>query len=142
LSIWKASTTHQVNTPLNDSDQPVPAEEIEVTDPTHPLFGRRFEILSVHDSPSSVGHVLVSYCDYFALRIALQATNLLAPSPRRASSPATKLSSQAVTELAQLADQCEALHAKPTQGHLGKPLPPDPSPDHGRDVHHPYGGDR
>ncbi|MCA1837721.1 MAG: hypothetical protein LC674_02825, partial [Actinobacteria bacterium] len=110
-------------------------------DPTHPLFGRRFEILSVHDSPGSVGHVLVSYCDYFALRIALQATNL-APSPRRPSSPATKLTSQAVTELAQLADQCEVLHAKPTQGHLGKALPPDPGPDHGRDVHHPYGGDR
>jgi hypothetical protein len=142
LSIWKASTTHQVNTPLNDSDQPVSAEEIEVTDPTHPLFGRRFEILAVHDSPGSVGYVFVSYRSYSALRIHLQATNLASPSPRRASSPATKLTLQAVIELAQLADQCEVLYAKPTQEYLGKALPGTPDSSHRGDVHNPHGGDR
>src|SRR5215210_34686 len=91
-------TTHQVNTPLNDSDQPAPAEEIEVTDPTHSLFGRRFRILSVHDSPGSVGYVFVPYRSYSALRIELEATSL-APSPLRPSSPATKLTSQAVIEV-------------------------------------------
>jgi hypothetical protein len=141
LSIWKASTNPQVNTPLNDSDQPVPAEEIEVIDPTHPLFGRRFEVLCVHDSPGSPGYVFVSYRGYSALRIELKATDL-APSPRRPSSPATKLTSQAVIELAQLADQCEVLYAQPTQGHLEKALRGTPHPGHRGDVHHPYRGDR
>jgi len=133
-------TTPQVNTPLNNSERVVAAEEIDVTDPTHPLFGRRFEILSVHDSPGLVGHVLVSYLGHITLRIELQATNL-APSPRPAP-PATKLTSQALTELAQLAEQCEVLHAQPTQGYLGKTLPGDPDPGHRGDVLDPYGGDR
>jgi len=46
-----------VNTPLNNTDQPVLAEDIEVTDRKHPLFGRRFPILSAHDSSCSAGHV-------------------------------------------------------------------------------------
>jgi len=106
-STSRASTTHQVNTPLNNTDQPVLADEIEVTDPKHPLFGRRFPILSAHDSSCSAGHVLVSYRDYMALRIELRATSL-APSPRP-KLPATKLTSRAVRELAQLAEQCEVL---------------------------------
>jgi hypothetical protein len=140
LSIWKASTTHQLNTPLNHSERAVPLEEIEVTDPTHPLFGRRFEILSFHDSPGLVGHVLVSYWGHFALRIDLKATTL-ASSPQ-AALPATKLTSQALTELAQLVEQCEVLHARPTQRHLGRTLPTGPGPSHRGDVHHPHGGDR
>jgi hypothetical protein len=105
-STWKRSTTYQVNTPLNHADQPVLAEEIEVTDPTHPLFGRRFPILSLHDSSRSAGHVLVSYRDYMALRIELRATSL-APSPRP-ELPATKLTSQAVRELARLGPVCKS----------------------------------
>jgi len=136
-------TTHQLNTPLNNSERTVPAEEIEVTDPSHPLFGRHFEILSVHDSPGLVGHVFVSYRGHMPLRIELQATNL-APSPQP-SLPATKLTSQALTELAQLtrelAERCEVLHAQPAQGDLGKPLPADPSPNRRGDVLDPRGGD-
>jgi len=95
-------TTHQVNTPLNHTDQPVLAKDIEVTDPKHPLFGRRFPILSAHDTSCSVGHVLVSYRNCMALRIELRATSL-APSPRP-KLPVTKLTSQAVRKLAQLAE--------------------------------------
>ncbi len=140
-STWKRSTTHQVNTPLNNANQPASAEEIEVTDPTHPLFRRRFPLIVVHDSTHSAGHILVSYRGDLVLRIELWATSL-APSPQRPSSPATKLTSQAVIELVQLADQCEVLNAKPTHGHLGKALPGTPYPSHGGDVHNPYGGDR
>ncbi|MCA1837306.1 MAG: hypothetical protein LC674_00510, partial [Actinobacteria bacterium] len=88
----------------------------------------------------SVGHVFVSFRGYITLRIELQATSL-APSPRPAL-PATKLTLQAVTELAQLAEECEVLYAKPTQGSVGKTLPRTPDPSHRGDVHHPYGGDR
>ncbi len=130
-------TTHQVNTPLNHSEREAPVEEVEVTDPTHPLFGRRFEILSIHDSPGLVGHVHVSYRGHMTIRIELRATNL-APSPPLAL-PATKLTLQAVIELA---EQCEVLHAQPTTGDLGKPLPGDPNPSHRGDVHGPHGGDR
>ncbi len=137
-------TTHQVNTPLKHQEREAPAEEVEVTDPTHPLFGRRFEILSIHDDPGLVGHVLVSYRGHISLRIELRSTSL-APSPPLAS-PATKLTSQALTDLAQLtselAEQCEVLHAHPAQGRLGKPLPGDPNPNHRGDVHGPHGGDR
>src|SRR5215211_5117332 len=118
-------TTHQVNTPLNHPERDAPSEEVEVTDPTHPLFGRRFEILSVHDAPGLVGHVLVSHRGHMSIRIELKATNL-APFPPPAP-PATKLTSQAVTELAQLtrelAQRCEVSNAQPAQGRLGKASP-------------------
>src|SRR5713101_7286165 len=47
-----ASITH-VNTPLNNP-RPLAEDaltEIEVIDPTHPLFGRRFPRLSSHPQP-------------------------------------------------------------------------------------------
>ena len=130
-------TTNQVNTPLNYQEREAPAAEVEVTDPTHPLFGRRFEILSVHDSPGLVGYVHVSYCSHMHIRIEVRATNL-APFPRP-KPPATKLTSQAVIELA---EQGEVLHAQPTTGDLGKPLPGNPNPSHRGDVNDPNGGDR
>jgi hypothetical protein len=111
-----------------------------VTDPTHPLFGRRFKVLSVHDAPGLVGHVLVSYHGHMHIRIELQATSL-APSPPSAL-PATKLTLQTVTELAQLAEQCEVLHAQPATRDLGKPISGDPNPSHRGDVNGPHGGDR
>jgi hypothetical protein len=144
LSTSRASTTHQVNTPLNHREREAPVEEVEITDPTHPLFGRRFPILSVYDSPGSVGHVLVSYRGHMHIRIELRATDLT-PFPR-AAPPATKLTSQAVIELAQLmrelAERCEVLHAQPAQEPLGKPLLGTPNPSNGGDVDDPDGGDR
>ncbi len=82
--------------------------EIEVTDPTHPLFGRRFPLLSVSDPARSVGHVSVSYRGYMALRIETAATDLV--DDTRCTSPTTtKLTSQSVAELVELAEQCEVL---------------------------------
>ena len=133
-------TTHQVNTPLNHHEPEAPAEEVEVTDPAHPLFGRRFEILSVHDAPGLVGHVHVSHRGHMHIRIELRATDL-APSPPPL--PATKLTSQAVIELAQLAGQCEVLYAaQPAQRCLGKPIAGGPNSSHKGDVNDPHGGDR
>jgi hypothetical protein len=79
--------------------------EIEVTDPTHPLFNRRFKIFSVSSSPQSVGHVLVAYREYMTLRIPLCATNLVPPRP----TGQTKLTLEAVSELISLAEQCEGV---------------------------------
>ena len=139
-STWRRSTTHQVNTPLNHQEPEAPAEEVEVTDPAHPLFGRRFEILSVHDAPGLVGHVHVSHRGHMHIRIELRATDL-APSPPPL--PATKLTSQAVIELAQLAGQCEVLYAaQPAQRCLGKPIAGGPNSSHKGDVNDPHGGDR
>jgi hypothetical protein len=95
-----------------------------------------------------VGHVVVSHRGHMHIRIELRATNL-APSPPLAP-PATKLTSQAVIELAQLtrelacelAERGEVRNAQPAQGRLGKPLPGDPKPSHRGDVHGPHGGDR
>lgn len=48
---------------------------LEVTDPAHPLYGRRFEIVSAARNPD--GHVLVRYRDGIRLRLPRTATSLL-----------------------------------------------------------------
>jgi hypothetical protein len=80
--------------------------EIEVTDPTHPLFGRRFPVLSITaPHQDSSGYVLVSYREDMTLRISLLSTSL---APSR-SAGQTKLTSDALTDLISLAEQCEVL---------------------------------
>ena len=80
--------------------------EIEVTDPTHPLFGRRFPVLSVNSSQrDSDGNVFVSYREYMILRIPLLSTSLASCRPEGQ----TKLCLDALTDLISLAEQCEAL---------------------------------
>jgi hypothetical protein len=83
--------------------------EIEVTDPRHPLFGRRFEVFSLGTSARSTGFVTVIYRDPIRLRIPLSATHL-AP-PRQG--PVSKFTLAAVTELVTLAQQGEWLCLSP-----------------------------
>jgi hypothetical protein len=97
-------TIPQLNT-LFDNPPEEPVTEIEVTDLTHPLFGRRFPLLSVSSSPQAVGHALVTYRDYIVLRIPLISTNLAPSQP----SAQMKLTLSALTELISLAEQCEVL---------------------------------
>src|SRR5207248_6105338 len=99
-------TTVHLNTPLNNPlvDDPT---EIEVTDPTHPLFGRRFALLSTRPRPHSVGYIFVAYRDTMVLRILQSATNTVSPPPE--SAPMSKLTLHAITELISLAEQCEVL---------------------------------
>jgi len=100
-------TTVQVNTPLNN---PLlePASEVEVIDPTHPLFGRRFPLLSVSSRPNATGYVYVSYREYMILRIPKDATNL-APV---LSTLQTKLTADAVEQLISVAEECKVLCKK------------------------------
>ncbi len=78
---------------------------IEVTDPTHPLFGRRFQIISVTRPLHSPGHVFVRHREKMVLHIPVTATDLtLSRETIR-----TKLTSQALEEFISLANQCEVL---------------------------------
>jgi hypothetical protein len=126
-------TSTHVHTPLHN---PRPLAEdvltdIEVIDPTHPLFGRRFPRLSSHPQPLTATHVFVAYQGSMVLRLPRAATNLLPPS----SQVPTTLTSQAITELISLAEQCEVLcrttpapsgtrsvpHSRPTSAPSSRP---------------------
>lgn len=79
--------------------------EIEVTDPRHPLWGRRFSIVPI-DSHTRMGSkcVYVSYQD-MVLRLPIAVTNLVPPRPTLSS----KLTLAAIEELISLAEQWEVL---------------------------------
>ena len=104
MLISRVLTIHQVNAPLNNPllDQ---MTEIEVTDPVHPLFGRRFPVLSISSAPNAVGYVYVTYREYITLRIPRDATNL---APAR-STLETKLTVAAVEQLVSVAGECKVL---------------------------------
>jgi hypothetical protein len=76
-----------------------------VTDPTHPLFGRRFLLRSPYPQRPQADHVFVAYQECMVLRLPRTATNLTARSPRIP----TTLTSHAITELISLAEQYEVL---------------------------------
>jgi hypothetical protein len=82
----------------------VSADEIEVTDPTHPLFGRRFPIVSVSHPLQRPGHVVVAYRDFMRLRISVQATNLTADI---GSQVRTQFTREAILALLALLKECE-----------------------------------
>ncbi len=71
----------------------------------HPLFGRRFGVLSISHPVNGAGHIVVAYLQSMTLRIPHTATNLALSRP----SSATKLTAAAVADLVALAEDCEAL---------------------------------
>src|SRR2546426_6393572 len=98
-------TSTQVNTPLNNPRPLAEGDltEIEVTDPTHPLFGRRFPVLSARPQAPTATHVFVTSQDFMVLRIPRAVTNLLPPS----SQVLTTRTSHTLTEFISLAEPCE-----------------------------------
>ena len=100
----KTQTIYQLATPFKNPEAAM-QEEVEVIDPCHPLFGRRFPLISRSSAPHSPGQVLVSYRHFMVLRLPLAATTL---APARPSVP-TKLTVEAVHALIRLAEDCEAL---------------------------------
>lgn len=97
-------TTNALNTQFQNPDGDE-ATTIEVTDPAHPLYGRRFQIISITHPLNSPGHVYARYRKKMVLHIPITATDLaLTRSIVR-----TKLTSQAVEEFILLANQCEVL---------------------------------
>src|SRR5438034_4804594 len=113
-------TIEHLNTPVNNPPVDDPTE-VEVTDPAHPLFGRRFALLSTRPRPHRVGYIFVAYRDTMVLRLPHVATSLVATPPESASM--TKLTLHAVTELMAFAEQCEVL-CPATQPHSGIDSPP------------------
>lgn len=61
--------------------QEIEPEEIEVTDPTHPLFGARFSLISISNPPIGEAHAFVQYRDYVILKIPISATELGVSTP-------------------------------------------------------------
>jgi hypothetical protein len=105
----RGRTRYQVNAPFENPTQTEPTE-IEVTDPCHPLYGRRFPVFSIGLSARSVGFVVAIYRDPMRIRIPISATNLTPT----AQVPTSKLTLTSVTDLITLAEQCEGL----CQSHL------------------------
>jgi hypothetical protein len=94
-------TICQLDTPLNNPSENNPTE-VEVVDPAHPLYGRRFLLVSLSHSHRGPRQALVTYQRDILLRIPVSATSLF-PAPQRLSK--TKVSFDAVSELLDLARQ-------------------------------------
>ena len=75
-----------------------------MTYPSHPLYGRRFQVLSVSHPPNHPGHVIVAYRSFMRLRLPVQATNLTADNARCLR---TKCTRAALLELLALTKECE-----------------------------------
>ena len=71
-----------------------------MVDAAHPLYGRRFPLISLSHSPQGSQHALVVYQKDILLRIPVCATSLCAQPPPLTK---TKLSFDAVSELLELA---------------------------------------
>jgi hypothetical protein len=69
---------------------------VEVIDPAHPLFGRRFPVLSLARRPGSPGLVTVAYGDDARLLIPLSVTDRADCLPSR---PRTKITPEAIHDL-------------------------------------------
>jgi hypothetical protein len=89
------SSDHPQSYPGADADLAAP-EEVEVTDPRHPLYRRRFRLLSVVQGQRSVGFVFVEYRLDICLTIPLSATSLQAVVTDKVP---TKLSLEALGDL-------------------------------------------
>src|SRR4051794_41412063 len=102
MRIFVAFTIEQLTTPFQNPNSEMAHEasekpdEIEVTDPTHPLFGRRFPLHSASASSRGGGQVWVVYRGHILLRLPWAATSL-APAPSL--SCPLKLTAAAVQEL-------------------------------------------
>ena len=79
-----------------------------MTDPTHPLFGRRFQVLSISHPPQRPGHIIVAYRGSLRLRIPVQATDR---TPDNASRSRTRFTRYALLELLALLKECPAVCA-------------------------------
>jgi hypothetical protein len=93
-----------VNAPV-DTTSLIDPDLIEVVDPTHPLFGRSFQVVWLCSLPRGAGFVDVFYREHIRLRIPLsatdRATSLLA---RRG----TKVTLEGIHELIALAKECQS----------------------------------
>ena len=110
--------------------------EIEVSDPTHPLFGRRFALISVSAPLQGPGSAFVSYREYMVLRLPVASTTLALSGPVIS----TKLTADALKELLTIAEEGLALHALSAKPDLEALVSRTPTPYHRRTLSNPTGG--
>jgi hypothetical protein len=91
---FRRAATHR-DAPIADGDLSG-AEEIEVTNPGHPLYGRRFRLLTVTSGVRSAQLARVVYRPDIFLLLPISATSLHPPTPR---SVPTKLCWEALEDL-------------------------------------------
>jgi hypothetical protein len=91
-----------------------------VIDPTHPLFGRRFTVLSVSRQPRCSAVVFVAYRDSMRLRIPISSTSL---APCQIHPPRTKWTREAVHELLSLVTEGDTSCRSPGTSGLGSHKP-------------------
>jgi hypothetical protein len=92
---------------------------VEVTDPTHPLFQRRFELLSVSRGGCGTVHVMVRYRGDRVLRFPVRCTSL---SDLGKNLIRSKLTVQVVRELLALVKEYESCLRRPRKsGRTSRP---------------------
>ena len=75
-------------------------EQVTVTDPAHPLYGRTFAVVAPASTVGAYGQVTVVYRDDILLKIPVMATSLHPASPRL---PSSKLSADSVRDVVRVA---------------------------------------
>jgi hypothetical protein len=93
-------------------------EEIEVTDPGHPLFGQRFKVHSVTGGDTHSARVYAIYRGDLRLMILREATNL---SVLKRTEPRSKLSASVVREFLALVKEYELCPSAPTKSGNASP---------------------
>jgi len=107
-------------------------EQVTVTDPAHPLYGRTFVLVSLTRAPGPGSCAQVAYQGDIMLKIPIEATSLRPAAP---SIPVGKLTLRAIQELVRLATRDEP----PDPGRLTT-LGPKPTSRRAR-RHRPSGGE-
>jgi hypothetical protein len=128
-------TIPQLTTLFNNPEEK-DRTEIEVSDPTHPLFGRRFPLISVSAPLHGVGFAFVSYREHMVLRLPVASTTLASSRPVIS----TKLTLDEVSELMTIAEDCEALNALSAKRDVEALVPRDATPSSRRTLIDPAGG--
>ena len=102
----------QVDAPVEKMTvtEPEQPDMIEVVDPTHALFGRRFPVQRICQPPHGQGFVEVVYLEHFRLRLPLNVTDRAVPP---LALPRTKLTLEAIEQLIALVQECR--HSCPSQ---------------------------
>ena len=90
---------------------------VEVTDPAHPLYGRRFEILSAPRGRDDHAHLLVRYRDGIVLRLPRRVTSLSALGH---DAPRATLSRTGVEEFLSLVKEYESCPSRIRKSPLAK----------------------
>ena len=122
------------DTPFGDADESFP-EAVQILDPRHPLFGRRFQVLgrSLFRRGSSSPCYEVAYCDGVTLNVLVAATEPLA-----LPHIPTKLSVEALFDLLNVVDTEHHEHG--TRRSLDNAAGDAEAPDYRRHRRGPGGG--